>query len=335
MASSEDIVVLSLADDPEPPKVKASKKGKALIPWRKEPEGTILKEKLISMALYEKLHLKQEESEEIRWNAFIDVLFKQPEFESYEKVTWRSLERQFQSVLEDIGKKHGWMTLKGGKHCRTGNLSGDEGDLAPLDSNVKQILQEMEEEEEAQAEIKDAIDERRRETQAALRKECNRIEHIVIENGLNITRKRKPSDDNSPNDSSNTSRRSTPPNSMDNEFMGLLRSPLPDLNAGKDSFLQNKRAEVKSLEKKMLTKINELSVDEIIAKSNMNFRDDVSLHEIGIDIAVLTYYGDIKEGPQVNQFAAAMKECGMNNLNARKLFAYLRSVEEELDSNIH
>ena len=73
------------------------------------------------------------------------------------------------------------MTLKGGKHFRTGNLSGDEGDLAPLDFNVKKKLPEKE--EEVQAEIKNAIDERRRETQAALRKECNHIEHIVIENG--------------------------------------------------------------------------------------------------------------------------------------------------------
>ena len=328
MSSSEDFVILSLGDDREP-KAKASKKGESLNPWTKEPEGTSLKEKLISMALYEKIHLKQEESKETRWTAFIDVLFKQPEFESYEKVSWRSLERQFQNVLEDIGTKHGRMTLKGGKHCRTGNLSGDEGDLAPLDSNVKQILQEME--EEAQAEIKDAIDERRRETQAALRKECNHIEHIVIENGLNITRKWKNSDDDSPNDSTNTSRRSTPPSSMDTDIMGLLRSPLPDLNAENDSILRNKRAEVKSYEQKMLAKLNELSVDEIIAKSHMNLRDDVSLHEIGIEITVLTYFGDVKEGPQVNQFAAAMKECGMNSLNARKLFAYLRSIEDELN----
>ena len=146
-------------------------------------------------------------------------------------------------------------------------MSGDEGDLAILDSNVKQILLELEEEEEAEAELKDAVDERRREDQAALRKECNRIEHIVIENGLNITRKRRASsasEDSSPHESVQTSRRSTPSNSMDHDIMDLLQSPMPDLNAENEAFMQNKRAAIRASEQRMLAKLHELSVDEII-----------------------------------------------------------------------
>ena len=288
-----------------------------------------MKEKLITMALMEKIHLKREESKESRWRAFVDVLFNQPEFESYDKVGWRALERHFQTVLNEVGMKHGWIMVKDGKHCRQGNLSGDEGDLAPLDSNVKQILQEIEDEMEAEAEVKDAVDERRRETQVALRKECNRIEHIVIENGLTVTRKRKSSEDSTPHDSASSSRKTTPTN-LDTDIMDLLQSPLPDLNIEHEFFLQNKRSAVKAFEQKMLSKLHELPVEEIIQKSNMTARDDVSLDEIGIDIAVLTYFGDIKEGPQINQFAAALKDCGMHNLNARRLFAYLRKVEDEL-----
>ena len=52
----------------------------------------------------------------------------------------------------------------------------------------------------------------------------------------------------------------------------------------------------------------------------MTAKDDLSLHEIGVDIAVMTYFGDIKEGPQVNQFAAALKDCGMYHYPLRICF---------------
>ena len=89
MSNSEEIVILSL-DELAPNEKSSSMKGKALIPWRKEPEGNVLKEKLVMMAAMEKIHLKCEESKETRWASFVDVLFKQPEFEIYLKITWRA-----------------------------------------------------------------------------------------------------------------------------------------------------------------------------------------------------------------------------------------------------
>ena len=83
---------------------------------------------------------------------------------------------------------------------------------------------------------------------------------------MNITRKIKASsasEDASPNESVHTSRRSTPSNFMDTDLMDLFQSPMPDLNAENELFMQNKRAAIRASEQWMLAKLHQLSAGEM------------------------------------------------------------------------
>jgi hypothetical protein len=75
------------------------------------------------------------------WEAFSEVLLKQPEFAGLEGSA-HSICSQFKDTLDKRASHHGWTDANGGI---TGNLSGHEGDLDDLDRNVKQILMDREE----------------------------------------------------------------------------------------------------------------------------------------------------------------------------------------------
>ena len=134
------------------PKIKLTL-SKKLIPWRDKLIGPVLICCLFRLAVVEQIHLKKTGiKQEERWEKFTSTLFNQPEFDGYEG-SCKSVKHQFMTVRDERAKFHGWLDENGGV---TGNLSNHEGELDELDTNIKQILQDLEE-LKAQKELKDDL----------------------------------------------------------------------------------------------------------------------------------------------------------------------------------
>jgi hypothetical protein len=111
------------------------------LPWRTE-RGPILTTCLLKLVVSTGQHMKKNKAGNPDiWESFSDLLFKQPEFHGLEGSA-NSIYSQFQETLAKRARHHGWKDENGGV---TGNLSGHEGDLDDLDTNVKQILMDREE----------------------------------------------------------------------------------------------------------------------------------------------------------------------------------------------
>lgn len=123
-------------------------KGKTLFPWRDPLKGQLCKTILIKHVLVSNLHLGDgSKGVKEKWDALLDSLKKEPQFAQYLEessvpLSGQSLRSQFQTILEERKNFHGW---NGGS---VGNNSGREGDIDELDSNIRQILMDLEEKEE-------------------------------------------------------------------------------------------------------------------------------------------------------------------------------------------
>lgn len=105
---------------------------------------------LFRLIIAEKFHLNKVGSTKERWTSFCGKLFGdgtamnpgQPSFRGLEG-SWRNVHEHYKSKLKDVALHHGW--LDGG--C-TGNLSGQECELRDVDTCIKFILQDLEQEKE-------------------------------------------------------------------------------------------------------------------------------------------------------------------------------------------
>jgi hypothetical protein len=125
---------------------------KPQIPWRNPVKSIPLYECLFRLAVTQRIHLITKKDSKESWDRFADMLFKQPEFATFEKITVKVLRSQFDNYIKVRAKHHGWMAENGGV---TGNLSDHAGDLSGPDKYIKQILNDKEELEAAKKLKKD------------------------------------------------------------------------------------------------------------------------------------------------------------------------------------
>ena len=110
-------------------------KGKTLITWRAADKTQQLYESLFAMAVAKGIHLKkngEKRTLDARWDELVAELFKTPPFSLFEG-SIRSVRDHYEKTMDEVARHHGWLDENG---ARTGNLSGGDGDLPPLESNI-------------------------------------------------------------------------------------------------------------------------------------------------------------------------------------------------------
>jgi hypothetical protein len=128
----------------EEPKIDAGK----LIPWRDRIKGPASKLSLMKMVIVKGVHLKKGTTEvNSHWRLLIGELLRQPEWKyladqmpNMALIEERIFKGQLNKIVDEVLKLHGWGKFAG----TTGNLSGKEGDLDDLSSQVRQILMDDE-----------------------------------------------------------------------------------------------------------------------------------------------------------------------------------------------
>ena len=120
-------------------------KTKTLFPWRDPLKGHLLKTILIKHVLVSGIYLKKSaKGIDSMWDNLVPAVMKEPEFIEAMKpemaqLTGRGLCDIFDKVIEERSNFHGW---NGGN---IGNRSDKEGEMDELDTNVRQILMDLEE----------------------------------------------------------------------------------------------------------------------------------------------------------------------------------------------
>ena len=120
-------------------------KTKTLFPWRDPIKGPLLKTILVKHVLVSGIYLKNgTKGIDGLWDSLVPQVMKEPEFIDAMKpemaqLTGRGFRDQFNKIIEERSNFHGW------NGANVGNRSGKEGDLDEMDSNVRQMLMDLEE----------------------------------------------------------------------------------------------------------------------------------------------------------------------------------------------
>ena len=296
---------------------------KAQIPWRGE-RGPSLYSALFRCALAHGIHLKKTKEGVLktakigdRWNNFLQLLFKQPEFHGLFGSV-KCIRDQYDKILNNRSAHHGWKDENGGV---TGNLSDHQGDLDPIDECVKIILMEMEQEKSEDELI------------AGQRKRLDRNECDVLMNGLG---------------SSNTIRTAVP---------GVIASPIQRLDVIDNQILQllssggsstsvssitiNEESENKRLKASKESKV-ESEILEQLSRNNITTAQFVSacgisgdliplIDEISIPVLINIFScSEFDSSNSSDYFKHEAGEYGIMKLPAHKIFLYLKKMYAKL-----
>lgn len=226
-ANKQDSIVIGRAEDSGAAKSsQAGRSGKGSnlpdIQWRSTtPVGSGTKGDMLYTALFNgifltKLHLKVSAAEtknvmeyfkrdkvllEDRWTYFIEKYVKTIDvFQEYAMPTAKTLRETYLRKKDDIAKKMRWGPKHGGSKS---NLSDEAGDLTPLETVVRNIMQDEEEEREAE--------EARREEVKRKAEELDQTESGVIVDALKGSSKRQ-----KPDRTKGTSSSTTPASAFSN-----------------------------------------------------------------------------------------------------------------------
>ena len=120
-----------------------AKKSKSLIPWRSFPENKVLYETLINCVIAEGIHKVDRAKVKSAWEDFAVVVFSQPAFKSKgHKCKAASLRTVYNDYIQKRAEANNWYD-KSSKSFK--NISGLEGNLSPMDVQIRQILLDVEE----------------------------------------------------------------------------------------------------------------------------------------------------------------------------------------------
>jgi hypothetical protein len=323
---------------------------KPQLPWRVEDKAQELYSCLFRLVVVEGLHLVPHKGVTAAWENFTELLFKQPEFSRYELVSAKTLRKQYDKYIEKRAQFHGWTDKNGGV---TGNLSNHAGDLDVIDSNIRQILFDIEE-KRAQKELKKALSEKN-----------ERTELEVLTQGITgaSKKKRKNADGSITNKSAETAL-TTPP-AEEGSVSTLSRSDINNKKRNTNGFLPfdsmlaerifgsiiggdelyleertRKKGTAAEAQQnhhnnqvaKLLKIFEDLeniekgsSIATIAASISMEFgtEDYQLLNEIGYEVLVHSGFSSDESAFDKKYFEEEMNQYGMKKLHAVKLGLYL------------
>ena len=242
---------------------------KVQIPWRDPVKGPLLKKTILNLSLIHGIHLKDANSKlkkDERWQIFATEVFKQPEFHEMEG-SFRSIREQFEGIIKERAKFHGWTDANGGV---TGNLSNHSGDLDAIDKAVKQILIDQEHEKNE------------KELSKNLSKDLEEKEVTILTKSLSkkSREKRKIITNEGSSGSSSSSTMESQSFDLDRTIHEYLSSSLQRKNADELSDMNKKQKifYLTNIEIKLLSLLNNKSIDVIATEACI--MDDVSIEAL-------------------------------------------------------
>jgi len=292
----------------------------SLIPWRNPIRGPLLVNTLFRLAVVKKIYLKlpgEKLKADERWRVFTEELFQQPEFQGIEG-SFRAVKDQFNMVLKERARFHGWLDANGGL---TGNLSAKDGhQLDELDQNVKIIL----------------MDQEQRKAEKNLSNVLNNIDSGIINDSLSsdsssLRGKRKQSHLLLPgrNCPSSGSSVSTSNSSKRASFDDVLIEYLHDNHDNKKSRIMTEN----DIEEKLLDFFKTKSIQSILNECDaLNEKNVKLVEQIGIKILINVYCCEGKDC-NVDYFKNELVSFGMERLVAHKLHYYLTETYKSITNS--
>ena len=275
---------------------------KKMLPWRDTVRGPKMLEAMFKLAIATGIHRKYDKDgqkikakQDERWVDFAEKLFQQSEFDKLDGSA-KAVRNKFEMHIKERAKFHGWTSSNGGV---TGNLSGSEGDLDAVDSAIRQILLD-EENEQSERELQKKLSKTLETNEAA----------VLTKDSEKILVKRK--------------KESTNPKVKLDETLIKFIDLLDSDDDSKVTVKKKKNAHIRDVEADLKKIFFGVSVEDFVASCAIKATCVDMLEEISLNVIYQIYARDVSLEREGDYFKGEINQLGVSRIDTHKLYIYLR-----------